>query len=151
MSSLTGKVAIVTGAARGIGAGIAELFAREGAAVVIADILDERGAAPHERIVNNVARPRQPFDEKTGKLRLETGAVGNFMQATSRALFGRPKFIDENGDFGKTVHRQGLFDRSLAKFVKPGQFLFQIINIRRLKNRLSRRRRPKRLSGWRGT
>jgi 3-oxoacyl-[acyl-carrier protein] reductase len=35
MTTLTGKVAIVTGASKGIGAGIARLFARSGASVVV--------------------------------------------------------------------------------------------------------------------
>jgi 3alpha(or 20beta)-hydroxysteroid dehydrogenase len=42
---LAGKIAIVTGGARGTGAVIAERFAAEGADVVIADLLDERGRA----------------------------------------------------------------------------------------------------------
>jgi 3alpha(or 20beta)-hydroxysteroid dehydrogenase len=43
MGSLDGKVAIITGAARGQGAAAARLFAAEGARVVIADVLDELG------------------------------------------------------------------------------------------------------------
>lgn len=40
---LAGKVAIVTGGARSMGAAQARLFVAEGAQVVIADILDEEG------------------------------------------------------------------------------------------------------------
>ena len=40
---LDGKVALISGAARGQGAAEARLFVREGAAVIIADILDDAG------------------------------------------------------------------------------------------------------------
>jgi 3alpha(or 20beta)-hydroxysteroid dehydrogenase len=45
MGRLDGKTALVTGAARGTGEATARLFAREGARVVLGDVLDEAGAA----------------------------------------------------------------------------------------------------------
>ena len=47
---LENKVAVITGAASGFGAGTARLFAAEGAAVVVADISDETG----ESIVDSI-------------------------------------------------------------------------------------------------
>lgn len=42
---LAGKVALITGAASGIGADCARLFAREGARVVVTDVQDDKGEA----------------------------------------------------------------------------------------------------------
>mgnify|MGYP001819839126 CR=1 FL=1 len=48
---LEGKVAIVTGAASGMGAATARLFAREGAKVVVTDMLEAEGQAVADEIV----------------------------------------------------------------------------------------------------
>ena len=45
MGRLDGKVAIITGAARGTGESIARVFAAEGASLVLADVRDELGTA----------------------------------------------------------------------------------------------------------
>ena len=53
MSSLKDKVAIVTGASSGIGKAIAELYAKEGAKVVVSDINEEGGNEVVEIIKKN--------------------------------------------------------------------------------------------------
>jgi len=52
MSKLTGKVAVVTGASKGIGAGIAKALAAEGAAVVVNYASSKEGA---DRVVAEIA------------------------------------------------------------------------------------------------
>lgn len=47
---MAGKIVVVTGAARGIGRGCAEMLAREGARVVIGDVRADEGAAAAEAI-----------------------------------------------------------------------------------------------------
>jgi NAD(P)-dependent dehydrogenase (short-subunit alcohol dehydrogenase family) len=56
MSRLTGKVAIVTGGAVGIGAATAELFAREGCAVGVLDIDGDAAAARANELVAQSAQ-----------------------------------------------------------------------------------------------
>ena len=51
MGRLSGKVALISGAARGQGADEARLFAHEGARVIIGDILDGAGMQIESEIV----------------------------------------------------------------------------------------------------
>ena len=51
MNRLDGKVALVTGGARGIGAETARLMIEAGARVVVADIVTEQGLETVERLI----------------------------------------------------------------------------------------------------
>jgi len=93
---LEGKVAIVTGGARGIGRACAELFAAEGAAVVVADIDSEAG----ERAVAAIGAAG-------GRVRFVETDVGDRAQAerlVDRTLeaFGRLDVLVNNAGVIKT-------------------------------------------------
>lgn len=107
---LAGKVAIVTGGAGGIGRATVELFVREGARVVIADINDEQGeslarelgdAAFYQRVDVSKAEQMQTLVdiavERFGGLDIMFNNAG-----ISGAQY--PRFLDDDlGDFDRVV------------------------------------------------
>ncbi len=54
---LQDKVAVVTGAAQGIGKGIAEVFSREGATVIVADLQEKKGEEAVAEIAKKTGQP----------------------------------------------------------------------------------------------
>jgi NAD(P)-dependent dehydrogenase (short-subunit alcohol dehydrogenase family) len=83
---LEGKVAVVTGAAQGIGKGIATAFAGEGATVIILDIQDKKAAKTAGEI-------QKKTGAKTKALRLDV-ADGNAIRTVVAAIERELRRID---------------------------------------------------------
>jgi len=93
---LSGKVAIVSGGASGMGRSEAELFAREGARVVVGDVLDGEGRAVADGIVANGGEARF--------IRLDVTSETDWQQAvkTAEADFGKLDVLVNNAGISGT-------------------------------------------------
>lgn len=78
MGRLSGKVAVVTGGASGIGRSTVELFVREGAAVVIGDLQDDKGERLVEELGAKAAYRRTDVGEEPDVEALVAHAVSRF-------------------------------------------------------------------------
>src|SRR6266481_3383866 len=115
---LENQVAVVTGGARGIGAGIVRRFVQEGARVVFSDLLNEKGKGLEEELGKNVAFYRADAASPS-----DTEGLMNF--AVER--FGRLDCVVNNagaGGEGGPIAETSVegFDRSIALLLR-GPFL----------------------------
>src|SRR5436190_23463931 len=100
MARLDGKAAIVTGAGQGIGRGVARAFAREGAAVTVAEINPETGAAVARELEDELGATAMfvPTDV------LQHADVQHMVDATLDA-FGRIDILVNNAYVAAPINR----------------------------------------------
>ena len=107
-NQLTGKVAICTGGAQGIGLGTAEKLLEEGARVVIADVNQKEGEAVAARLGKNAA-----FKATDVSKEAEVQALVDFTVAT----FGGLDIMFNNAGIAGARHAR-LFDDDFSDFHK---------------------------------
>ena len=121
MGRMDGKVALISGGARGMGASEARLFAREGAAVVIGDILDEDGEETAASIAADGGRCRYVHLDVTQEAEWQAAVA----QAVSQ--FGSLDVLVNNAGIGSNsfeIHEEPveMWDRTIDVNLK-GVFL----------------------------
>ena len=121
MGRMDGKVTLISGGARGMGASEARLFAREGAAVVIGDILDEEGEATAASIAADGGGCRY--------VHLDVTQEADWQAAVAQAVsqFGSLDVLVNNAGIGSSsfqIHEEPveLWDRTIDVNLK-GVFL----------------------------
>lgn len=91
--ALAGKIAIVTGSAQGFGAGVAEYLAKEGAAVVIADMNAAGAQATADKIAAEYGVPTLAVSANVS----DEASVEAMMQKTVLAFGGLDIFVNNAG------------------------------------------------------
>jgi NAD(P)-dependent dehydrogenase (short-subunit alcohol dehydrogenase family) len=106
VNELAGKVAIVTGGASGIGRGVVERFAGEGARIVIADVETDKGEALAATLGPDAYFRRTDVADPE-----QVGALVD----TAVEKFGALHVMVNNAGISGTMHRR-FFDDDLADF-----------------------------------
>jgi len=117
---LTGKIALVTGAASGMGQSEAVIFAREGAKVIVADVLEAEGKQVTDKIVSGGGQARF--------VKLDVTSETDWEAATKAAVsaFGKLDVLVNNagvsGTYDSDMLSSAAWDRVMAVNAK-GVFL----------------------------
>lgn len=119
---LEGKVAVITGAASGMGAAAARLFAEEGAKVVVADVDEERGSAVAAELDDAGLFVRTDVSQSAQVQALVGAAVERFGRLTTLYNNAAPVRLVNEEDRSVTELPEEVFDRMWA-VVTRGTFL----------------------------
>jgi NAD(P)-dependent dehydrogenase (short-subunit alcohol dehydrogenase family) len=137
MARLAGKIAIVTGAARGIGLAVAKRFTAEGASVVLADVLERDGATAAKHLGGSARFVKCDVGDSAD--------VGALVDAACKAFNGDIDVLVNNAGI---IHgadflelREADFDRVLRVNLK-GAFLVGQAVAQRMVSQVAAGRKP---------